>query len=393
MFEVFDLDAAAVRRTVIVAVFALLWVGFSSGQSFAYNQSFPEFGSTFLCGDLDESQYSYSNNTEWTSSMKSEFDSGFDAWVYDVEKYSGGYLLSESGTNWIARWDSIGGDTARTECFIVHNITFNTLKLADFQSGALDLSSVAAHEWGHAFGSGHVGEEDLPLTSEEPPTMSTCNSTGLGNLRTSLSRDDEASITSANESVSGYKTATANSSFEENESSHLEYWRTQQVASFYASTSGGGVDGSPYYGVFRANAGVTNGAIYSDTYVTADNGERYKARANYKKSLSTDYGTIQVTMKTRVFEHQANSGCGGANINETVYQSGWRVYNKTCTPQTSWSYCTTPVLTFSGYDDSIVHHARVVVYNRMQAWIGGGPGGNTSVRTDRDRVMLDGISG
>ena len=379
----------ALTWIVVFVMATVVLVQIQAPAAQAYNQNWAEPGATVLCGDLDESQFVFAADAEWTNNMKTKFEEGFDAWVYDIEDYNGGYLLDEDGIVWTARWDDIGSDTAKTTCYPwLHNIEFSDSLYLSFEQGGHKMESVSAHEWGHAFGLGHVGKQDT-LGSEGSPTMATCLSPGDTDRET-LSRDDEAAIISANESVGGYKTATANASFEENESSHKGYWFTQNLNYFTASSSGGGVDGSPWYAKFRAIPGVTNGALYNDTYVTADHGENYKGRANYKKNSSTDYGTVKVTMKTRKFEHYNDGGCGGDNINVTSYVSGWVAKNKTCTPSSSWGYCTTSVLSVSGWGTA-VHHARIVIYNRMQWNLDGGT--NTFVKTDRTRVMLDGISG
>lgn len=215
--------------------------------------------------------------------------------------------------------------------------------------------------------------------------MATCF--GASTLaQASLSRDDEAGLIAENENVSGWNTATANSSFEENEASHKEYWITQNVSSFYASTSGGGVDGGSWYGKFKAVPGVTNGAIYSDTFITAKNGEWFKGRANFRKNSTGDYGTVKVTIKIREWDHSGN-GCGKLNDKSVV--GGWLWSNKTCVPSNSWAYCTTSQVTSGDGDDRIVQ-ARVVLYNNMLWNLDGGT--NTYVRADRTRVMIAGFS-
>lgn len=365
------------------ALAALVLVTVAMPPALATNTSWPEYGQSTVCGDLNASTYDF-HGSEWTSTLEAEFVDGFEAWRYDVEKWSGGYLLSTSGQLWHARWEDLGDDTsmAQTVCLPwAHNIEFNTWKLADYQSTPTRLASVSAHEWGHAFGLGHVGYYDAAYPSADPPTMSTCTSS-LGRLV--LSNDDEAAITAQNEAVSGMKTMTANASFEENESSHLEYWRTQNVASFYASTSGGGVDGSPWWAGFKGN-GASNAAVFADTFITAHDGGVFWARANYKKHASTDRGNIVITAKYYLYEHSGTS-CG--KLPSTTPVSGWYSKSLTRYPSSSWSYST---VQFTGAIGAQLHRVvfgRVVVYNHMEKSIDGSwyP---QYVRIDRTRVMWD----
>lgn len=322
--------------------------------------------------------------------MKTEFRAGFTAWTLDIEDYKGIKVLSESGNGWTARWETLSAGThAVTECYLfVNDITFNDDRYGDYDSGSLSMSAVSAHEWGHAFGLGHVGDED---SDSGLPTMSTCSGSDGDPERATLSNDDEGAIHVSNESVSiggnSFWTVTANSSFEESESSGLEYWRTQNLNKFYRSSSGGGVDGSTYFAYTRAVPGVTNGAILQDTFLTSDNGEDYRGRINYKKHLSSDTGTVKVTIKVLSGTH-SSSGCGGLNSN--TMGSAWVQKTATCYPSNNWGYCTTAELTVRDGADNRVHEARIVFYNRMQNNIDGGT--NTYVRTDRDRAMSDGLS-
>jgi len=174
-----------------------------------------------------------------------------------------------------------------------------------------------------------------------------------------LSKDDEAAITAQNEIVDGYRTLTANSSFEEG--SPLEFWSTQNVAAWSSSTSGGGVDGSPTYATFKGD-GASDAAVFNDTYISWYSvGSNIKGRANYRKNVSTDVGTITVTMKWAYYEHDSPT-CSG--LATTSWVSGWTEKSKVCTPSTSWSFCTTAA-TFVGGVAQRVLRTRVVVYNRM----------------------------
>lgn len=377
------------RWKVLAFAIAIVTIGVQTfaPAAEAYNTRFTEYGAGFVCGNQTANQFTFSNDPEWTPGLKLSFEYGLNAWVYDIEDYNGGFLLSVGGQNWTARWESMGSAHARTQCiFPVHNIEFNIAKWGEYDQGVWSLQAVAAHEWGHAFGLSHPGENDLPFASEKPPTMATCVDV-TSSARATLSRDDEAAITAQNESTGGYETATANSSFEEDEVSHKEWWSTQYVNSFLTSTSGGGVDGSSWYANFKSSVGTTQGAIYSDMFVTATNGEAYQGRANYKKNSSSDSGTINVTMKTAVYKHDSAS-CGG--LDNTTYESGYVSRSVTCVPSNSWSYCTTSSFTLAGATGR-VHRARIMVYNRMQSPLDGGT--NTYVKTDRDRTMLYGYSG
>ncbi len=354
----------------------------------AVNTVFPEFGQPAMCGDLNKSTYTFEDQAQWTGALKSLFEDGYDAWQQDVEKWSGGLLLSKSGQNWTARWDSLDSSkVAETTCLpFIHNITFNSNKWAAYDQGTISMKSAAAHEWGHAWGLGHVGNEDAYPSSANPPTMATCGD-WQSTARGSLSNDDEAAITAQNESVGGYATVTANASFEENENSHLEYWRTQQVSGFVASTSGGGVDGSPWYARFLGN-GANNAAVFNDTYITWKNGGYLKGRVNYKRHTSSDSGYIKLTFKYQPNIHNG-SACGG--LTNTASTGGWLSTSKNCTPTSSWNYCTTSVLVASGGADVVVH-ARVVVYNHMEIYVPGVGWVPQYVRIDRTRTMADGAS-
>ncbi len=378
------------RGGAVALVVALLFSLLATPPAEAANTIWTEYGQSSMCGDLNASRYQWGSASTWNANptLKTEFDQGFDAWVYDVEKWSGGYLLSNSGTLWTARWDDIGGANATTDCFPwAHNITFNTQKLGAYQSNPGWLAAVSAHEWGHAFGLGHAGNEDAMYPSVDPPTMATCEPTGATG-RSTLSNDDEAAITAQNESVEGMQTMTANSSFEEDDSdsgwgTHRSYWRTQNASSFYASTSGGGADGSPWFAAFKGSA--SNTAVFADTMITAHGGGEVWGRANYKKHASTDRGNIVITAKYYLYEHDGSS-CG--NLTDTSPVTGWYAKSVTRYPSANWSYGTAKVSTWIGAQSDRVVLARVVVYNHMEKSIDGSwyP---QYVRIDRTRVMWD----
>ncbi|MCP4966147.1 MAG: hypothetical protein GY926_13050 [bacterium] len=379
------------RTGAVLLVMVMLCSLITASPADATNTAHTEYGQTGMCGDLNASRYQWGSASTWNNSpgLKTEFDQGFDAWMYDVEKWSGGYLLSNSGTLWTARWASLGSSTnATTDCFPwAHNITFNIDKLAEYQTSSGFMAAVSAHEWGHGFGLGHVGEEDAASPSSDPPTMATCVGQGLG--RASLSNDDEAAITAQNESISGFETMTANSSFEEDDSdsgwgAHRSYWRTQNVSNFYGSTSGGGADGSPWYAAFKGSA--SNTAVFADTFITARLGGEVWGRANYKKQYSSDRGHIQITAKYQLHEHDGSS-CG--KLSNTSAVGGWYAKNVTRYPSANWNYGTATVSQKVGAGLYRVVLARVVVYNRMEKSIDGSwyP---QYVKIDRTRVMWDG---
>ncbi|MDX1659063.1 MAG: matrixin family metalloprotease [Nitriliruptorales bacterium] len=371
-----------VYRTLLAAVILILLL--PPAQAHAVNRKFVEYGQTAgLCSDTNKGQWHF-DGSEWNSTLKARFVAGFESWSQDVERWSGGYLVTNGGQDWSARWDDLGSASthARTVCILgLNNIEFNTERLGDYQDNSLSLHAVAAHEWGHAFGLGHVGTLDVPSGNGGPPTMATCTS---ASSRASLSSDDEAAITSQNESVDGiFDTATANSSFEENEASHIGWWKPQSLGEFFASSSGGGVDGSPWYAIMKGN-GASNAAAYSDTYVTADNGLIGKARANYKKYSSGDYGSVKVTYKHQAYNHSGSS-CG--KLNGLTSISGWYATSKVCYPTSTWNYCTTSQLSYGGANYRVIR-ARVVLYNRMK-WTIDGVELPQRVRFDRTRILID----
>jgi hypothetical protein len=354
--------------------------------AYAFNTKFSEFGQSIVCGDQSASQYVFTTQTEWTDALKLQFDAGYDAWQQDVESWAGGLLLSESGQTWTAKWQALAGEDAHTTCTIlVHNIIFDSNQHDSYAQGMKSLTAAAAHEWGHAWGLGHAGNYDG--VGANPPTLATCTSSAA---RATLNNDDEAAITAQNEVVDGYATATANSSFEENDTGHLGYWSTQSLAGVVASSSGGGVDGSPWYARFKGD-GSSNAAMYNDTYVTTRAANAFKGRANYRAYTSLDSGYVTVTFKYHAYVH--DGGCEGLTLTSAV--GAWLTTSKTCTPHyTYWDMCTTD--TFGapyGYDSNgneRVTRTRIVVYNHMEIYIGGVGWTEQYVKIDRTRTMGQG---
>lgn len=349
----------------------------------AVNTVDPEYGSIFPCGDLEQATYSYSSDSEWNSTTKPMFEYGLDAWRWGVKNHEGGWILTKSGTTFTAEWYDLGpsGDNAKTWCAPGnHRIQFNSWYYNDYATGARDMRSVSAHEWGHVWGLGHVGHEDTWPTSQSYATMATCIGPTDTSRRT-LSHDDEAAIAiqDLDQVVGGYATASANSSFEESGGSGTEYWYGYNVSSFY--TASGGADSTPRHARFRG--GVVPSQIYNETTLNWYRGGYLKARANYMKDSTNDSGSVTVMLGYQRLDR--TGGCGElADLTAPI--ESWVWVSTSCYPSNSWGYCTTSPAVVSGVNDRVIK-TRAYVLNYMTRF-----GLPAYLRTDRNRVMVKGAS-
>lgn len=380
------------RISVFVLSLSLLFLLAAPAQ--AANPDSPSWGSTGLCSDAERGQWSY-NGSEWSDAgLKDSFESGFDAWAQDVEEYKNNkYLITFGGQNWTARWQDMGGNGpfAKTTCGLVHNIEFNTFYLDEFKdpSASLSMDAVSAHEWGHAFGLGHTGDDEWVFGGT--PTMATC---AVDAGKVDLSNDDEAAILvqSSWEAVSSGNNLTANSSFEENEN-HVGQWITYNTPSFYASTSGGGVDGSAWYAVFKNAASYNNSSyVKNDTYFRLATGtlETFSARVNYRKSAGGDTGSVEVRLRTRLYPFGGDILASCGNLNSVGSIGPWLEKVRDCYPSSStyWGYCTTSQYSIVGsYGGDGRLQTVVIVYNNMFRNIDQ-TNYPTYVQIDRTRVLV-----
>lgn len=311
---------------------------------------------------------------------KSVAMAGFEVWEWDVDTWSGANPVTISETSGAqtveVAWMPLAAGYGLGICD-TGVIRFNSLKKAEILANLADFKALAAHEMGHAIGLDHVGKQDS--YDGRVPLMWSC---GWGITDYRLTQDDNAAIQLQTDVSGVYRSATANSSFEE-DGSFREFWGISSGASTSRYT--GGVDSTPYY------LGLTNTAsrpyIFSTTALIDDPTiDWVKARANYKKLSPGDYGTVTVQLRVRTYD-SGGSSCGtprrrdGAHIYGTAYY-----YSKVCTPSLSWSYCDTDgqnPATKPAENGGV--EVRVYVYNDMR----NAQGVRTWIGLDRVRVLAD----
>ena len=320
---------------------------------------------------------------DWTSSEKSTAMSGFRVWSWDVDKYNGSQpvTISETSGSQIVNVDwawqqssSYGSGNCNTG-----QIVFNSTKRTLINSNTAEFKKLAAHEMGHAIGLDHVHRKDS-LGGDNPPVMWACGWNDGGTYR--LTQDDHAAMQIQTDVSGAYRSATANSSFEE-DGGYMEFWGIKSGSITYRIT--GGVDGTPYYLKFMHNNAESY--IFSTTRLIDDPRiDWVKARANYIKDVSTDTGNVKVMLRVREY-NVATPACGYPGRRSGSYSfAAARYYPKYCTPTTTWKYCDTsgenPPHVAAGHGGIEV---RVYVYNRMFR----ASGSRALVGVDRVRVLAN----
>lgn len=309
---------------------------------------------------------------------------GFEVWEWDADKYNGGVpvaISTTSGQTTVAvGWSVLSSDSWGVGLCDLNTIFFNLNKREQLLANQSWFLYLSAHEMGHAIGLDHVGKQDS-YNGDNPPVMWSC---GVGNATYRLKQDDNAGVQIQTDATGVYRSATANSSFEE-DGGFMEFWG--KSSSTTATRISGGVDGTPYSA--RISDTSAAAAIFSTTALIDDPTiDWVVARANYRKILSSHVGTVNVQLRVRTYD-SGGSSCGfparkvGSHSYGTAYY-----YSKTCTPTTSWNYCTT-----AGQDPATKNaetggvEVRVYFTNNMTS--SPTSGHRAPIDVDRLRVLVD----
>lgn len=318
----------------------------------------------------------------WTASEKADAMVGFNVWEWDVDKYDGTApaIISESSGayNVDVEWGILPSDVYGVGICNLGDVAFNSTKKAEILANLANYWYLAAHEMGHAIGIDHVAKFDS-YDGDNPPLMWSC---GFGSASYRLSQDDSAAMQLQTDLSGAYRSATANSSFEEDDG-HAEFWGVSSGTTTLRHS--GGVDGTPYYMGFRNTSSAAQ--IFSTTALIDDPTiDWVQARANYLKNYPGDYGTVTVQLRVRTYD-VGGSDCGFPSRRDGAKTFGTATYYSTsCTPGVAWAYCTT-----SGTNPATKAaetggvEVRILVTNNMFS----PQGTRTYIGVDRVRVMVD----
>lgn len=308
---------------------------------------------------------------------------GFEWWEQRVNDYdhNNPHNISQtSGTTTVdVLW--VGGLTSDTwgigSC-LLKEINFNKNKRQDLNNDPALFRHLAAHELGHVIGYEHVHERDS--RDSHNPTMWACS---VGNA-TDIRQDDETAVQYRSDISGVWRSATANSSFEED--TYNIHWALSSGSTIRRLSPG--VDGTPYYAAFR-NYSAEPYMFITSSIADDPSVDWVKGRANYRRINSSDTGTVKVMQRVREYT-ESGASCG---LPARRSDSGTRSYTTSlyysviCTvPSTSFNYCTT-----SGKNPAGINtgnggiDVRIYVYNRMYTAYGV----RAEVGIDRVRILAD----